>query len=59
MLRPGGSPCAPAASSGKARLHPPSVHDVGMGKTIQVRDVPDDVQERLTARLSSAARCHS
>jgi len=31
-------------------LHPRCIHALPMAKTIQVRDVPDDVHHRLTVR---------
>ncbi len=37
-------------------VHPLWVYGWGVAKTIQVRDVPDDVHERLTARAAEE-RC--
>lgn len=37
-------------------MHPLWVYAGGVAKTIQVRDVPDDVHERLTARAAEQRR---
>ncbi len=37
-------------------MHPLWVYARGVAKTIQVRDVPDDVHERLTARAAEQRR---
>jgi plasmid stability protein len=37
-------------------MHPLWVYACGVAKTIQVRDVPDDVHERLTARAAEQRR---
>lgn len=37
-------------------MHPLWVYDRAVPKTIQVRDVPDDVHQRLTARAAEQRR---